>query len=83
MAYEKKCKNCMKFRTMGLCSGDYDYCLRWEMSDDAEPAIKCDAFVYDATMTDEEDHYTRSATAGDYSPSCPWKAEGMSIKDFI
>lgn len=24
-----------------------------------------------------------SATAGDYSPSCPWNAEGMSVSDFI
>lgn len=30
-----------------------------------------------------EDHYTPSATAGDYGPSCPWNAPGMSIKDFI
>ncbi len=30
-----------------------------------------------------EDEYTPSATAGDYSPSCPWNAPGMSIRDFI
>jgi hypothetical protein len=30
-----------------------------------------------------EDYYTPSATAGDYSPSCPWKAPGCSISDFI
>lgn len=24
-----------------------------------------------------------SSTSGDYSPSCPWNAPGMSIKDFI
>lgn len=30
--------------------------------------------------TDEE--YS-SCTAGDYGPSCPWKAPGMSIHDFI
>lgn len=29
-----------------------------------------------------EDRYT-SATAGDYSPGCPWNAPGMSISDFI
>ncbi len=34
---------------------------------------------------DEEDesHYCPSAWAGDYSPSCPWNAPGMSIRDFI
>jgi len=82
MAYDKKCRNCMHWRSHGLCEGDYEYCMRWDMSDEVEPAKTCDAFVYDATMAQEE-HYTRSATAGDYSPSCPWKAEGMSIKDFI
>ena len=32
---------------------------------------------------DDEDEYTPSATAGDYSPSNPWDAPGMSIRDFI
>lgn len=32
---------------------------------------------------DDEDEYYRSAEAGDYSPSHPWDAPGMSIKDFI
>lgn len=31
----------------------------------------------------EDDFYTPSALAGDYSPSCPWNAPGMSISDFI
>lgn len=32
---------------------------------------------------ESEYDYTPSATHGDYSPSCPWNAPGMSIKDFI
>lgn len=28
-------------------------------------------------------HYTPSSTNGDYSPSNPWDAPGMSIRDFI
>lgn len=32
---------------------------------------------------EEMDIYTPSATAGDYSPSCPWLAPGMSVHDFI
>lgn len=32
---------------------------------------------------ESEYDYTPSATHGDYSPSCPWDAPGMSIKDFI
>ena len=31
----------------------------------------------------EDEHYTPSATRGDYSPSCPWNAPGMSVSDFI
>ena len=31
----------------------------------------------------EEEPYCPSATAGDYSPSNPWDAPGMSISDFI
>lgn len=34
-------------------------------------------------IPEEEEYYTPSATHGDYSPSCPWKAPGMSISDFI
>lgn len=34
-------------------------------------------------MCASDDEYTPSATAGDYSPSCPWNAPGMSINDFI
>lgn len=30
-----------------------------------------------------EGRYTRSAAAGDYSPSCPWNAPGMSRSDFL
>ena len=30
-----------------------------------------------------DDRYTPSATAGDYSPSSPWNAPGMSVRDFI
>jgi hypothetical protein len=30
-----------------------------------------------------DDEYIPSSTNGDYSPSNPWDAPGMSIKDFI
>ena len=35
------------------------------------------------TESDDDDEYIPSAENGDYSPSCPWNALGMSIKDFI
>lgn len=39
----------------------------------------------DSILDDEPEHepYLRSSTNGDYSPSNPWGAPGMSIKDFI
>ena len=33
--------------------------------------------------TSEDEDYIPSSTNGDYSPSHPWDAPGMSIKDFI
>ena len=37
------------------------------------------------TLSDglDGDYYMSSATAGDYGPSCPWNAPGMSVSDFI
>ena len=32
---------------------------------------------------DDEDKYVPSSSRGDYGPSNPWDAPGMSIKDFI
>jgi hypothetical protein len=32
---------------------------------------------------EEDEEYTPSSTGGDYSPSNPWDAPGMSVSDFI
>lgn len=32
---------------------------------------------------DDDEEYIPSVTKGDYSPSNPWDAPGMSIHDFI
>lgn len=37
----------------------------------------------DDDWQDMYDYYTPSASRGDYSPSSPWNAPGMSIHDFI
>ena len=37
----------------------------------------------DEIITIKENHYTPSACNGDYSPTHPWDAPGMSICDFI
>lgn len=36
-----------------------------------------------AADEDSEEKPSTSCTNGDYSPSCPWNAPGMSIRDFI
>ena len=46
---------------------------------DKEP--EDDSYKYD--FSEEDDSYTPSSTNHDYSPSDPWNAPGMSIKDFI
>lgn len=38
---------------------------------------------YSDEYDDEDEYYTPSATAGDYSPSAPWNAPGLSESDFI
>lgn len=37
----------------------------------------------DEFWEDEDEEYVPSAENGDYSPSNPWDAPGMSLKDFI
>ena len=41
-----------------------------------------ESFEYECGIFDEDD-YIPSAENGDYSPSNPWDAPGMSISDFI
>ena len=57
-----------------LCSNPIEKTIRSDFNDECE---------YDFDDEFNEDYYTPSCTAGDYSPSCPWNAPGMSIKDFI
>jgi len=38
--------------------------------------------VFDKSDSDDY-HYIKSCTYGDYSPSSPWNAPGMSVRDFI
>lgn len=46
-----------------------------------------DSWVYEKLQlweyVDESNKNHTSTTNGDYSPSCPWNAPGMSVKDFI
>lgn len=40
-------------------------------------------YFEDLEEEDEDEEYTSSASRGDYSPSNPWDAPGMSMSDFI
>ncbi len=79
MANERRCGNC-KYRRFAAFGG-YDYCMDYEMSDNTvKTAAECPRYEKE---DEEETEYCPSSTAGDYSPSCPWNAPGMSIRDFI
>lgn len=62
-----------------ICSHcDYDGC-EWcqvaKVVDNAEEELEKE--------DDENEHYIRSNTYGDYGPSNPWNAPGMNVSDFI
>lgn len=80
----KKCGNC-KFRAYNTMFG-IDYCFYYETTtteaEEIEAAKDCRRYEEGTPACYEDDEYT-SATNGDYSPSSPWNAPGMSIRDFI
>ena len=80
MTTECKCNNCKHFKWESW--GGYDYCLDYIM-DTYKNANECPRYEYKEYNEDDDREYTPSATHGDYSPSCPWNAPGMSISDFI
>ena len=63
--------------TQIVVTGD-DYC--WFHIEQDESVVCLDT---EDLEVDYEEEYIRSSTNGDYSPSNPWDAPGMSIKDFI
>lgn len=73
----KSCLNCK------YCFGEYESCLDYiNAGYDDKTAEKCQDYTEKPTEEEDEHEYT-SATQGDYGPSCPWNAPGMSISDFI
>ena len=81
----KKCGNC-KNRCVEIWGG-LDYCLGYEMaeSEQEEIDLATSCPIYEEGTPDclVEYDYCTSSTGGDYSPSNPWDAPGMSIRDFI
>ena len=71
---KNKCKNCAKY-----FRDAHNLCILAEMEDVDGETEACEDFV----QAYDEDEYCPSSTNGDYSPSNPWDAPGMSIKDFI
>ena len=82
----KKCRNC-KYRMFSGWDGMLECCIDYEMSSCEEDEIKaardCPRYEEGKPSCLEEDDYCPSSTYGDYSPSNPWDAPGMSIRDFI
>ena len=80
----KSCGNC-KHR-MFWCWGEYECCGDYEMcageEDERRAAKDCPKYEQGIPECWEEEP-PRSASAGDFSPSAPWLAPGMSISDFI
>ena len=73
--YKRKCKDCAQF-----FKDPHDLCYLAEIDEVDGNTDACEKFEQYYGCDDD---YTPSATNGDYSPSNPWDAPGMSIKDFI
>lgn len=81
----KKCGNCRHRFHYGW--GGPEPCISYEMADTENDEIQAaaDCREYEEGTPDclDDGHRTTSATGGDYSPSSPWDAPGMSVRDFI
>ena len=79
------CRNCV-YRAYESMFG-IDYCLDYEMAsteaEEIKAASECARYEEGTPECLEDRHYCKSSTGGDYGPSNPWDAEGMSIRDFI
>ena len=65
--------------TKVVITGD-DYC--WFHVEEDQSVICLDTEDLEDCYEDDSD-YVRSAIYGDYGPSAPWNAPGMSVRDFI
>lgn len=77
-----------KYRSKEERITEYEKLYSDEMLDREIEALKNPATgdenpIEEDCWEDEEEYYSPSCTAGDYSPSNPWNAPGMSVADFI
>lgn len=80
---------------VGLENLGYDYFVSlytwddtWQMYEDAvKDGVLVEEHIESRVeaegLEEQEDYYCPSATGRDYSPSNPWNAPGMSVRDFI
>lgn len=82
---KRKCGNC-KHRWWKNW-GSTECCMWYSMTTTEEEEIKeaadCEKYEEGNPSCFEDEEYCPSSTNGDYSPSNPWDAPGMSIHDFI
>ena len=87
MNIERKCGNCkycMFVGWDGILEGCMDYEMATTEEDEIIAAADCGKYEFGTPKClERDDEYTPSATNGDYGPSCPWNAPGMSVRDFI
>lgn len=78
----KRCSKC-KHRAFDYW-GRMELCMGYEMeTEENSEAEECERYEEGRPSCYEDEEYTPSATHGDYSPSNPWDAPGMSVSDFI
>lgn len=77
----RKCCFCERKVSFIGWDGSPEYCIDYEMKGSC-CAKRCRRFKYKKPVEECDDRYA-SACRGDYSPSHPWDAPGMSISDFI
>ena len=82
----KKCGNCVN-RCFSGWDGMIECCYGYEIStteaEEIENAKDCPKYEEGTPTCLGPDEYCPSASAGDYSPSSPWNAPGMSKSMFI
>ena len=78
---KRMCRNCKNrwYTSWGLL----ECCMWYSMCTTEEDEIReaADCGKYEEGNPDDEDEYCPSSTNGDYSPSNPWSAPGMSMND--
>ena len=60
-----------------------DFLSMWEFEHEMEGDLYADYDCWLYCKPSSDNGVPTSSFNGDYSPSCPWGAEGMSVSDFI